>query len=273
MVEAVGADVDAREAGDRVAYAGPIGGYAEERLIDADRLVKLPDGHLDRAGRGDDAAGHDRRRCCCDRCSRCKAGDTILVHAAAGGVGLIMCQWAAALGATVIGTVGDRRESRARASPRLRPPDRLFAAGFRRRGRAASPTATSCRWSMIRSARDTFLRSLDCLQDARADGQLRQCLGPGRAVRALACWRRRARSTSPGRPCSITSRRASSSSIAPASCSRWSPSGKVKIEVQQRFALEGRRRSPPRARGAQDHRLDHPHGLTAPAFHFRAARR
>ena len=46
--------------GDRVAYAGPIGGYAEERLIDADRLVKLPDGIVLRAGRGDDAAGHDR---------------------------------------------------------------------------------------------------------------------------------------------------------------------------------------------------------------------
>ena len=80
--------------GDRVAYAGPIGAYAEERLIAADRLVKLPDEHLERAGRGDDAAGHDRADAAALGVSGREAGDTILVHAAAGGVGLILCQWA-----------------------------------------------------------------------------------------------------------------------------------------------------------------------------------
>ncbi len=65
---------------------------------------------------------------------RVTAGETILIHAAAGGVGLIVCQWAKALGATVIGTVWLRREGRARPGPRLRPPDRLHPAGLRRRG-------------------------------------------------------------------------------------------------------------------------------------------
>ena len=69
-------------------------------------------------------------------CAACTAGDTILIHAAAGGVGLIMCQWAAALGATVIGTVSSEEKAELAASPRLPPPDRLFEAGFRRRGRA-----------------------------------------------------------------------------------------------------------------------------------------
>ena len=148
--------------GDRVAYAGPIGGYAEERLIDADRAVKLPDGYLDRAGCRHDASGHDRA----DAASLgfpVQKGDMILVHAAAGGVGLIMCQWAAALGATVIGTVGTRREGRARASARLRASDPLHEAGFRGRGapdhrRRKLPVVYDC------VGRDTFLKSLDCLK-------------------------------------------------------------------------------------------------------------
>ena len=119
--------------GDRVAYAGPIGGYAEERLIDADRVVKLP-----KEISTEQAAAMMLQGMTAQMLLRSvfpvAKGDTILVHAAAGGVGLIMCQWAAALGATVIGTVGTRGESRARARARLRPSDRLFEAGFRRRG-------------------------------------------------------------------------------------------------------------------------------------------
>ena len=90
--------------GDRVAYAGPMGGYAEVRLIDADRLVKLPD-----SIGFDDAAAMMLQGMTARMLLRSvypvAADDTILVHAAAGGVGLILCQWAAALGATVIGTV------------------------------------------------------------------------------------------------------------------------------------------------------------------------
>ena len=104
-VAAVGEGVTSLKPGDRVAYAGgPLGAYAEERLIPADRLLKLPDSIDFRTGaammlQGLTAAYLLRRT------YPVKAGDTILIHAAAGGVGLIACQWAKALGATVIGTV------------------------------------------------------------------------------------------------------------------------------------------------------------------------
>ena len=104
VVEALGEGVTGLAVGDGVAYGGPIGGYTEARLIAADRLVKLPD-----------AIGFDQAAAMMLKgmtahmllrsAYRVKPGDTILVHAAAGGVGLILCQWAAALGATVIGTV------------------------------------------------------------------------------------------------------------------------------------------------------------------------
>ncbi|MDN7582879.1 quinone oxidoreductase family protein [Burkholderia orbicola] len=105
-VTAVGDGVTAFKAGDRVAYVGqPPGAYAQERVMPAERVVKLPDGIS-----YDDAASvmlqgltaHYLLR----RTYPVKAGDTILIHAAAGGVGLLVCQWAQALGATVIGTVG-----------------------------------------------------------------------------------------------------------------------------------------------------------------------
>ncbi|MBR8399502.1 quinone oxidoreductase [Burkholderia cenocepacia] len=105
-VTAVGDGVTAFKAGDRVAYVGqPPGAYAQERVMPAERVVKLPDGIS-----YDDAASvmlqgltaHYLLR----RTYPVKAGDTILIHAAAGGVGLLVCQWAKALGATVIGTVG-----------------------------------------------------------------------------------------------------------------------------------------------------------------------
>src|SRR5881397_1779836 len=110
VVEAVGPGVTNVKPGDRVAYAGPIGGYAEKRLIDSDRLVKLPDSIST-----EQAAGMMLQGMTAHMLLRSvfpvHEGDTILIHAAAGGVGLIMCQWAAALGATVIGTVGTEEKA------------------------------------------------------------------------------------------------------------------------------------------------------------------
>ena len=84
----------------------PLGAYCEERLIAADRLVKLPDAISHDQAASHDAEGPDRTNICCAAPSRSKPGDTILFHAAAGGVGLIAGQWAKHLGATVIGTAG-----------------------------------------------------------------------------------------------------------------------------------------------------------------------
>jgi len=105
VVEAVGPRVKEFKAGDRVAYAQPIGAYAEICLRPADRLVRIPSGVDDRIAAAMMLKGltaHYLLR----RTYRVKKGETILVHAAAGGVGQILCQWAKHLGVTVIGTVG-----------------------------------------------------------------------------------------------------------------------------------------------------------------------
>nr|WP_317617617.1 hypothetical protein [Sphingomonas daechungensis] len=83
--------------GDRVAYAGPVGSYSEARLIDADRLVRLPDA-IDFESAAAMMLQGMTVRMLLRAVHRVEPGDTILVHAAAGGVGLIMCQWAKALG-------------------------------------------------------------------------------------------------------------------------------------------------------------------------------
>lgn len=111
VVEAVGAGVSEVQVGDRVAYAGgPVGAYAEVRNIPAHRLLKLPESiNFNTAAammlQGLTAAYLLRRT------YRVQPGDAVLIHAAAGGVGLIASQWAKALGATVIGTVGSAAKS------------------------------------------------------------------------------------------------------------------------------------------------------------------
>ncbi|MDQ2634957.1 MAG: quinone oxidoreductase, partial [Pseudomonadota bacterium] len=104
VVEA-GEGVNGLKSGDRIAYTTQLGAYAEERVVPADRLVKVPDGVTD-----DQAAAMMLKGMTAHyllhRTYKVKAGDTILCHAAAGGVGLILGQWAKHLGATTIGTAG-----------------------------------------------------------------------------------------------------------------------------------------------------------------------
>jgi NADPH2:quinone reductase len=115
IVDAVGAEVGNVKIGDRVTYASQIGGYAEERLIDAERVVRLPE-----AISCEQAAAMMLQGLTAWMLIRAihkvKQGEPILIHAAAGGVGLIVCQWAKSLGAQVIGTVGtDEKADIARA--------------------------------------------------------------------------------------------------------------------------------------------------------------
>ena len=116
QVEAVGEGVTEFKPGDRVAYASPpVGAYAEVRLIPADRVVALPDAIDDRTAAAMMLQGMTAQYLL-RRTYRVQAGDAILLHAAAGGVGLIASQWARHLGAIVIGTVGnDEKAELARA--------------------------------------------------------------------------------------------------------------------------------------------------------------
>jgi NADPH:quinone reductase len=112
IVEALGEGVDQLSVGDRTAYAcQPLGAYSEARVMPAEKLVRLPDEVPDQTAAAVMLKGltaHYLLR----RTFPVKPGDIVLVHAAAGGVGLLLCQWACALGATVIGTVGDEPKAR-----------------------------------------------------------------------------------------------------------------------------------------------------------------
>ena len=111
VVEAVGPGVTSVKAGDRVAYTGQIGSYCGQRLLPADRLVKIAEGISDEQAASMMLKGMTVHYLI-HRTYAVKAGDTVLWHAAAGGVGLIACQWLKALGATVIGTVGSEEKAK-----------------------------------------------------------------------------------------------------------------------------------------------------------------
>jgi NADPH2:quinone reductase len=115
-IDAVGPGVDGFSVGDRVACAGmPEGSYAELRTVPAARLIALPAAIDERTAASMMIRGMTARCLLLDT-YKVQSGDAILIHAAAGGVGLIMCQWAKHLGATVIGTVGsDAKAAIARA--------------------------------------------------------------------------------------------------------------------------------------------------------------
>ncbi|MBR8255554.1 quinone oxidoreductase family protein [Burkholderia ambifaria] len=161
-VTAVGDGVTAFKAGDRVAYVGqPPGAYAQERVMPAERLVKLPDGISD-----DDAASvmlqgltaHYLLR----RTYPVKAGDTILIHAAAGGVGLLVCQWAKALGATVIGTVGSDEKAELAKAHGCDHPIVYTRENFTQRVKEiTSGAGVPVVYDSI--GKDTYVGSLDCL--------------------------------------------------------------------------------------------------------------
>jgi NADPH2:quinone reductase len=117
VVESVGPGVTDVAPGDRVVYAGmrgeffeETGAYAEARNVPADRLIKLPDGMSDRTAAAMMVKGFTASLII-NRIFRPKPGDAILIHTAASGVGLILCQWSKHLGATVIGTVGSHAKA------------------------------------------------------------------------------------------------------------------------------------------------------------------
>jgi NADPH2:quinone reductase len=111
VVEAVGPGVTQLKVGDRIAYTGQVGSYCEQKLLPADRLVKVPQGISDEQAASIMLKGMTVQYLI-HRTYKVKPGDPVLWHAAAGGVGLIACQWLKAIGATVIGTVGSEDKAR-----------------------------------------------------------------------------------------------------------------------------------------------------------------
>lgn len=161
VVEAVGPKVKEFKKGDRVAYAQPIGAYAEVCLRPAERLVKIPSGIDDKTAAAMMLKGmtaHYLLR----RTYKVKKGDVILVHAAAGGVGQIMCQWAKYLGATVIGTVGSNAKAALAKKAGCKHVIVLSNEKFPERVKAITKGAgVPVVYDGI--GKDTFMDSLDCL--------------------------------------------------------------------------------------------------------------
>ena len=163
VVEAVGAGVDEVRVGDRVAYAGgPVGAYAERRNLPAQRLVVLPDNIDDKQAAAMMLQGMTAEYLL-RRAYAVEAGETILIHAAAGGVGSIVCQWAHHLGATVIGTVGnDDKAALARANG-CDHPIVYTRDDFAEQVRDLTAGAgVSVVYDSV--GKDTFMGSLDCLR-------------------------------------------------------------------------------------------------------------
>ena len=235
VVEAVGPGVNGLSVGDRVAYAGPIGGYAEDRLIDAGRLVKLPDSistELAAAAMLQGMTAWMLLRAV----HRVEPGETILIHAAAGGVGLIVCQWAKALGATVIGTVSsDEKAELARTHGCDHPivyTRQDFVAEVARITEARKLPVV---YDSI--GRDTFMQSTDCLAPRGMMVSFGNASGPVDPISpSLLAQKGSLFLTRP----TLFNYIATRAELERASTELFDmiASGKVKIEIKQRFALQ-----------------------------------
>ncbi|TCS64860.1 quinone oxidoreductase family protein [Varunaivibrio sulfuroxidans] len=162
VVIAVGEGVENVKPGARVAYAAqPVGAYAQSRLIPADRLVTLPDDISDPVAAAMMLQGLTAQYLL-RRTYRVKPGDTVLIHAAAGGVGLIVCQWAKHLGARVIGTVGSDEKAEIARQHGCDFPIVYTRENFTNRVREITGGAgVPVVYDSI--GKDTFMGSLDCL--------------------------------------------------------------------------------------------------------------
>ncbi|MBI2801333.1 MAG: quinone oxidoreductase [Gammaproteobacteria bacterium] len=177
VVMALGANITNLKVGDRVAYAtGPVGAYSEARVIAADRVVKIPEAITDHQAAAMMLQGMTVEYLV-RRTYQIKRGDTVLVHAAAGGVGLILCQWAKHLGATVIGTVSsDEKAALARANgcdqPIVYTREDFQARVMEITNGAKVPVVYDS------VGRDTFNKSLDCLAPMGLLALFGQASGP-----------------------------------------------------------------------------------------------
>lgn len=177
VVEEVGPGVSDVKAGDRVAYGnGPLGAYSQARVMPADRLVVLPEGISDQQGAAMMLKGMTTQYLI-RQIRKLGKGDVILFHAAAGGVGLIACQWAKALGATVIGTVGSAEKAALAKAHGCDHPILYTKEDFVERVKELTQgQKVPVVYDSV--GKDTFLRSLDCLRPHGIMVSFGQASGP-----------------------------------------------------------------------------------------------
>lgn len=236
VVEAVGDEVEGVRPGDRVAYVGgPLGAYAAVRNVPAARLVKLPDSLP-----ANQAAGIMLRGMTAEYLLRrtypVQAGETILVHAAAGGVGLILCQWASHLGARVIGTVGSEEKAELARAHGCHHPVVYTREDFVARVRELTDGAgVSVVYDSVGQA--TFMGSLDCLRPRGYMVSFGQSSGPVEPLNIGVLGQ--ARSLFLTRP-SIAAYTAVREELLASAQALFDvvAGGAVKIEVNQSFPLE-----------------------------------
>lgn len=236
VVEAVGSGVTDLKPGDRVAYAGgPPGAYAEVRNMPADRLVKLPDAIDFKTAAAMMLQGMTAQYLL-RRTYRVQPGDTILIQAAAGGVGLIVCQWAKALGATVIGTVSsDAKAALAKAHGCDHPIVYTREDFVARVKEITHDAGVPVVYDSI--GKDTFTGSLDCLRPLGMMVTFGNASGPVPPVDTLELSKRGSLFLT--RPTLFTyiARRADLLATAQELFDVVA-SGKVRIEVNQTYALK-----------------------------------
>ena len=200
-------------------WRAPIGAYAEARLIPADRLLKLPDGIDDKTAAAMMLKGLTTQYLI-RQTYRVKAGDTILLHAAAGGVGLILEPMGQASRRHRDRHRRQRREGETRQGPWLRPHHRLYARGFREARRRDHRRQESA--GGLRLRRQGHVPEIARLPGAARRRRAVRRSPPAASIRSTsACWRRRDRSTSPARRSTPMPPSAKTSSPWRTSCSTW----------------------------------------------------
>ena len=239
-VIAVGEGVGEFKPGDRVAYAGAVGSYASERTYPANRLVPLPE-----AISYEQAAGMMLKGMTAQylirRTFKVSTGQTVLVHAAAGGVGLILCQWAKALGATVIGTVGSEEKA---ALARANGADHtiLYRSEDWVKRVADITDGHKCEVVYDGVGKDTFPGSLDCLRPLGMWVSFGNASGPVEPVPMLLLSQKGSLFATRPTLGTYVAERADLLATA-GDLFETVASGKVKIPVNQRYQLKDARKA------------------------------
>ncbi|MDZ5448690.1 quinone oxidoreductase [Labrys sp. ZIDIC5] len=239
-VIAVGEGVGNFKPGDRVAYAGAVGSYASERTYPANRLVPLPE-----AISYEQAAGMMLKGMTAQylirRTFKVSTGQTVLVHAAAGGVGLILCQWAKALGATVIGTVGSEEKA---ALARANGADHtiLYRSEDWVKRVAEITDGRKCEVVYDGVGKDTFPGSLDCLRPLGMWVSFGNASGPVEPVPMLLLSQKGSLFATRPTLGTYVAERADLLATA-GDLFETVASGKVKIPVNQRYQLKDARKA------------------------------